>query len=105
MDWTSFIGYVFSAVTGIAGWIAGRQKRNNDFLGDLQRSINMLAEENAKLLEELVGVRKENAELKRNQEEMKTEIVKLRQENAELQRRIDELNYNISRQEINLLYP
>lgn len=89
------LGYVFSALTGLVGWWAGKRKRNNDFLTDLQGSVNMLAEENAKLLKELVDVRKDNVILMSNQEQMKIEIEALRKENAALRKEIGELGYRL----------
>lgn len=96
MEWTAIIGYVFSAVTGVTGWLVGRRKQQNDFLSDLQGSINMLAEENAKLLKELIAVRRENATLMSNQEQMKIEIEALRKENEALRVEIGELNERLS---------
>lgn len=89
---TAIIGYVFSVVTGVAGWWVGRRKQNNDFLADLQGSVSMLTEENAKLLKELVDVRKDNVILMSNQEQMKVEIEALRCENVALRKEIGELN-------------
>lgn len=89
------LGYVFSALTGLVGWWVGKRKRNNDFLTDLQGSVNMLAEENAKLLKELVDVRKDNVILMSNQEQMKIEIEALRKENAALRKEIGELGYRL----------
>lgn len=91
-DSAGVIGYVFSAVTGLAGWLVGRRRQNNDFLNDLQGSVNMLTEENARLLKELIEVRKDNAILMANQEQMKIEIEALRKENGTLREEIGELN-------------
>lgn len=96
MEWTAIIGYVFSAVTGVAGWLAGRRKQANDFLADLQGSVNMLTEENAKLLKELVAVRRENATLMSNQEQMKVEIEALRKENGVLRQEVSELSSRLA---------
>lgn len=96
MDWTAIIGYLFSAITGLAGWLVGKRKQANDFLSDLQGSVNMLTEENAKLLKELVAVRKENAALMNNQEQMKIEIEALRKENEVLRSEISELNNRLT---------
>lgn len=96
MEWTAIIGYIFSAITGITGWLVGRRKQQNDFLSDLQGSINMLTEENAKLLRELIAVRKENAALMSNQEQMKIEIEGVRKENIILRAEIGELNERLS---------
>lgn len=58
-----FIGSVFT-------WLVGRREHNNDMLSKLQASINMLSEENRKILAENVQLRRENAELQANQEEI-----------------------------------
>lgn len=91
-DGVTILGYVLSALTALGGWWAGRRKRKNDFLEDLQGLVNMLTEENAKLLKELVEVRKDNLVLRSNQEQMKIEIEALRKENGVLREEIGELN-------------
>lgn len=96
MDITTLIGYVFSALTGIAGWMVGRRKQQNDFISDLQSSINMLAQKNADLLIEIISLREQNAELLSNQAEMKKEMAALRKENAGLKSEIEELNAKLS---------
>lgn len=58
-----FLGSVFT-------WLVGRREHNNDMLSKLQASINMLSEENRKILAENVQLRKENAGLQANQEEI-----------------------------------
>lgn len=96
MDITTLIGYLFSALTGIAGWMVGRRKQQNDFISDLQSSIDMLAEKNSSLLKEVVSLREQNAELLSNQAEMKKEMAALRHENAGLKKEIEELNAKLS---------
>lgn len=82
MDITTIIGYLFSALTGIVGWLAGRRKQNNNFISEQQSSINLLAEKNKELLKEIVSLRQQNAELQANQTAMKREMAVLRKENA-----------------------
>lgn len=96
MDITTLIGYIFSALTGIAGWLVGRRKQQNDFITDLQSSINLLAEKNRELLDEIISLRQQNAELLSNQAEMKKEMAALRKENAGLKKEIEELNEKLS---------
>lgn len=96
MDITTIIGYVFSALTGVAGWLVGRKKQNNDFIAELQGSINMLAEKNGQLFIEIVSLRQQNTELLSNQADMKKEIATLRSENAGLKKEIEELNLKLS---------
>ena len=68
-----FLGSVFT-------WIFSRRKQNNDFLKELQSSINLLSGENKKILEENIQLRRENIDLKANQEEMLVRIDRLTKE-------------------------
>lgn len=52
------------ALTAIVGWYAGARKRRNDFLKDMQASIDLLATENRKLMTDNLELRKEVVELK-----------------------------------------
>ncbi len=58
-------------ITAAAGWLVGKRKRRNDFLKNMQDSIDLLSVENKRLLKDLTAVnnevvarRKENGELK-----------------------------------------
>ena len=78
------------------GWLAGRQKRENDFLSDLQASIDLLAQKNSELLKELIAVRSQNADLIANQETMKRQIETLTLENSELKQEVASLNERLA---------
>ena len=80
------------ALGSVATWWSTRRKRDNDFIADLQDSINLLAETNKTLLAELVEVKKQNAQLVVNQEKMKNEIGLLRDENKSLREMVSDLN-------------
>ena len=56
--------YSVSVVTGVMGWLGGQRKKRNDFLGDLQASIDMLVEKNKELYDEVIRLRTENSELR-----------------------------------------
>lgn len=88
----TILPYLSAILTGVVGWFAGRKKQNNDFLKELQESVNMLAAKNKELLKELVEVRCENAALLRNQTEMKVEMEALRKQNSQFQEEIEMLN-------------
>jgi hypothetical protein len=75
-----FIGSVFT-------WFFGRRKRDNEMLTHLQASINMLSGENRKILDENIQLRRENADLKANQEEMILKLARLTKE-VELLRKV-----------------
>lgn len=56
---------------GVAGWLVKarkevheKQRQDNAFLKDMQESINLLADENRKLMEQVVELRRENAALR-----------------------------------------
>lgn len=95
-DMQILIDLLMPIVTGIAGWLAGSKKRNNDFLSELQQSINLLSQENKELLVEVVALRKENAYLLSNQENMQLEISCLRKENEQLRVEVEELNSRLA---------
>jgi lipopolysaccharide biosynthesis regulator YciM len=74
MDWIQIITIILPIVTAIVGWLVGRRKQKNDFLKELQSSINLLAAENARLLSENLEFRKEIIELKVKVHELETKI-------------------------------
>ena len=91
MDMITISGYIFSAITATAGWLAGTRMRRNQAIQALQDTINMLSktiEEDKKkivdLMNEIQEVRRENAELKAGQKELLEQIESLKAENREL---------------------
>ena len=82
-------------VTAAAGWLAGKRKRRNDFLKNMQESIDILSMENKRLIEDLttvnrevVALRKENGELKYSVDQLCKENVQLKDEVRNLKNRI-----------------
>ena len=95
-----FLGSVFT-------WIFSRRKQNNDFLKELQSSINLLSGENKKILEENIQLRRENVDLKANQEEMLMRIDRLTKEVERLRKTIgkrtsheDNTLFNVARRAV-----
>ena len=76
------------AAAGAIGWLAGRRKQKNDFLAELQSSVNMLSEKNKQQMEELIQLREENLMIR-------SELAKLREENRALRSEIETLNKNL----------
>ncbi|MDR1809202.1 MAG: hypothetical protein LBR34_02200 [Prevotella sp.] len=70
----NIIGYAAPIITALVGWIFGRKKERNDFLNDLQASIDLLAEKNRLLMEEIVKLRGENAQLRYEVEELNRKL-------------------------------
>jgi FtsZ-binding cell division protein ZapB len=68
------VNAIATPAAGVIGWFAGRKKQNNDFLRDLQASIDLLAEKNRILMEEVVKLREENAKLRGEVEELSRKL-------------------------------
>jgi len=88
--------YAVPVLTAIAGWLGGTRKKKNDFLCEMQKSIDLLADENAKLVEKVVKLNKEIVELRRENAELLSGQEKLRKENAEMKAEIEELNNRLA---------
>ena len=63
-------GFASTAIT----WWVSRRKRNNDFLAEMQKSIDLLSEQYNKVLQENVELSLRNAELLKNQHQMGIKI-------------------------------
>ena len=74
IQFSDILPYIVSVITGITGWLTGKRKQNNDFLKDLQASIDLLAEKNKQLMEEVVQLRQENAKLRIEVEELSRKL-------------------------------
>ena len=92
------INILTTSVAGVVGWFIGRRKQRNDFLSELQASINLLSEENKKLMAEVIELRKENAKLICNQESLKLEVEKLRNENEICRKHFELINKAFNKQ-------
>ena len=83
--WLTILGSFLVALSGVASYFAGLRKSRNDLLHGMQESINMLVEENGKLVkqviemnEEIIGLRKENGLLKKKVETMSKKLEQLK---------------------------
>ena len=79
---TITLPYAVSIGTFIVGLFAGKSKRNNDFLSELQTSIDLLSAKNKDLVREVIHLR--------------DEVLQLRSENAALRKEVEELNGKFS---------
>ena len=107
---TMLVDVAVPVATAIAGYFTGRRKRNNDFLSEMQGSIDMLSQKNReqmdemiKLRGELVTVRTEYLELTKAQErllaenrQLRSDIERLRADNAKQARLINQLKTQVS---------
>lgn len=91
MDWIQLIGYLIAPVMAAAGWIAGTRLRRVNAVTQMHEAVDNLTAKNREYLDELVVIRRElaevraeNAELKLGQEKMTAKIGELQAENREL---------------------
>lgn len=73
-----FGGYFFSAITGVVGWFASSRKRRNDAIKEMQESIDLLAQKNTDLIQEITQLRIENSSLKAEIESLRNEIASMK---------------------------
>ena len=85
MDYIALIGYIVSVITAFGGWFLGRHTRKSTAIATLMSTIEGLSKQVSdyqsrimELQDEIIAVRKENAELKAGQEEMTRKIDELK---------------------------
>lgn len=87
---------IYSLPAGFLGtaiqWIASRKKRDNDFIADLQKSIDLLSDRYNATLKELITVKEQNAELISQQKILTLQVENLTRENDALRKTVEELN-------------
>lgn len=99
METLTFIGtYIIPLFTAVVGWIVGSRKRRNDFLKDLQASINLLSAENKRLLEEITSANVEIVTVRKENEELKASVDRLCAENSQLKDEVRQLREQIKQQ-------
>ena len=99
MESLSFIvSYIIPLFTATVGWLVGSRKRKNDFLKDLQASIDLLSSENRKLLVDITVVNSEIVAVRKENEELKASVDRLCTENSQLKDEIRQLRKQLKRQ-------
>lgn len=99
METLTFIGtYIIPLFTAAIGWLVGSRKRKNDFLKDLQASINLLSAENKRLLEEITNANAEIVAVRKENEELKASVDRLCTENSQLKDEVRQLREQIKQQ-------
>ena len=78
-----------TVATNICTYFVTRRKKQNDFISDLQKSIDLLSDRYTKTLNELVTVRETNLQLTTKVNELIMENKKLKNEIASLSNRIN----------------
>ena len=93
---STLISYAAPAVTAAAGWLAGKRKRRNDFLKNMQDSIDILSMENKRLIEDLTNVNREVVALRKENGELKYSVDQLCKENVQLKEEVRNLRTRIT---------
>ena len=82
--------------TAVVGWLAGSRKRRNDALKSMQDSIDILSNENKRLIEDLTTVNREVVALRRENGELKTSVDQLCKENVQLKTEVQDLRKQLT---------
>ena len=98
METLTFIGtYIIPLFTAAVGWIVGSRKRKNDFLKDLQASIDLLSSENRRLLADITAVNSEIVAIRKENEELKASVDRLCTENSQLKDEVRQLREQVAK--------
>ena len=98
METLAFIGtYIIPLFTAAVGWIVGSRKRKNDFLKDLQASIDLLSSENRKLLADITAVNSEIVAVRKENEELKASVDRLCTKNSQLKDEVRQLREQVAK--------
>ncbi|MCL1867753.1 MAG: hypothetical protein FWF72_02225 [Paludibacter sp.] len=74
MNFDSILNIIIPFATAVAGFFTGKRKQKNDFLKDLQASVNMLVAKNKEQVKEIIELRDENANLEQQISRLQNEI-------------------------------
>lgn len=80
MNLFNWIELLLVPITSLVTWLLSSRSRRNAAIGELQETINLLAQKNNDLYEEVVKLRSENSRLRAEMEAMKHELTKMRKE-------------------------
>ena len=98
METITYIGtYIIPLFSAAVGWLVGSRKRKNDFLKDLQASINLLSAENKRLLEEITNANSEIVAVRKENEELKASVDRLCTENSQLKDEVRQLKEQVAK--------
>lgn len=79
---------VVSVISSVCTYFVTRQKKRNDFIADLQNSIDLLSKHYTETLNELIQVKETNLKLSLEVQQLITENKKLRNEINSLSSRV-----------------
>lgn len=83
---------IIPAVVWFVGFIIGRRKKDNDFLAELQNSIDLLSTKNKELLAETIKNNESIVQLTLEKGELMAEITAVRKENSLLNAMMEQIS-------------
>lgn len=83
-------------IGSIIGYFVKRPQSRNDFLKELQSSIDLLSQKNAELIKQVVGLNKEVVELRKENSKLIAGQGELKEENASLRDEIANLSAQLN---------
>lgn len=95
-DYRWLVDVLLPVLTAAAGYLTGRRKKDNDFLADLQRSIDLLSEKNTELVKQVITLEGEVVGLRHENGELRNEVEALRKQNKRLSDEVGKLRKQLS---------
>lgn len=93
--------FVGLCISNIGTWFISRRKQNNDFLAELQKSIDLLTEKYTKALDENVTLKEDNANLRSDNAQLLAIKRELSEKIDKLTKKVDSLTKQLKNYEKN----
>lgn len=93
--------FVGLCISNIGTWFISRRKQNNDFLAELQKSIDLLTEKYTKALDENVTLKEDNANLRSDNAQLLAIKRELADKIDKLTKKVDSLTKQLKNYEKN----
>lgn len=100
MNIQDILTYVLPLVSAAISWVVSRfvekRKRNNDFIAELQQTINNIGENYTNTLNKFVDLQKQNATLLQSQHKLELRVKELLADNDKLRTELKSIKDSIS---------
>lgn len=87
---------IIPGVAWVVGYVLGKRKKDNDFLAELQQSIDLLSSKNKTLVEEIVNLNDKVVSLTQERGDLKNEVAALRDSIVRRDEKIEEQRKEIA---------
>ncbi|MHC1780055.1 MAG: hypothetical protein AB9922_07435 [Bacteroidales bacterium] len=100
MNIQDILTYVLPLVSAAISWVVSRfvekRKRNNDFIAELQTTINNIGENYTNTLNKFVDLQKQNATLLQSQHKLELRVKELLADNDKLRNELKSIKESLS---------